>query len=383
MSNLVKATSTSDKVALAHELANAQLLPKAYQKNPANLLYAIEYAEALGISPISAVTSIHVIDGKPTASAQLIAGLGRRAGHKVRVAFDPATKTATAQVIRKDDPDFVFESVWTMARAQGAGLTGKDVWRKYPDAMLKARAITEVARDAFPEALFGVVYTAEELGAVDVDEDGAVLSGSAITTTIAAPSIDPNPKVSVENIERFKGACAEANLDWRLVADGIDLDNLREAGMDDLRAAFKWHKQHPAIQEAEIVYPSPVEDPLPAELLDDFNPNYVPQKSLTPKQDFADNIINLINKFDAVEVPIESIKAHPANGTPKIKEPGAPATPPQIGKLKALCMSKGITTREDQQSMASDHTGRKITSFNELTKSEASELIGILAPVSQ
>jgi hypothetical protein len=374
MSNLVKATSTSDKVALAHELANAQLLPKAYQKNPANLLYAIEYAEALGISPISAVTSIHVIDGKPTASAQLIAGLGRRAGHKVRVAFDPATKTATAQVIRKDDPDFVFESVWTMARAQGAGLTGKDVWRKYPDAMLKARAITEVARDAFPEALFGVVYTAEELGAVDVDEDGAVLSGSAITTTIAAPSTDPNPKVSLQNIERFKGACAEANLDWRLVADGIDLDNLREAGMDDLRAAFKRHKEQPVIQEAEIVYPSPVEEP---EVIDSFQ---IPTAEPMGTQEFISNVIDM---FDAVEVPIESIKAHPANGTPKIKEPGAPATPPQIGKLKALCMSKGITTREDQQSMASDHTGRKITSFNELTKSEASELIGILAPASQ
>jgi hypothetical protein len=374
MSNLVKATSTSDKVALAHELANAQLLPKAYQKNPANLLYAIEYAEALGISPISAVTSIHVIDGKPTASAQLIAGLGRRAGHKVRVAFDPATKTATAQVIRKDDPEFVFESVWTMARAQGAGLTGKDVWRKYPDAMLKARAITEVARDAFPEALFGVVYTAEELGAVDVDEDGAVLSGSAITTTIAAPSTDPNPKVSLQNIERFKGACAEANLDWRLVADGIDLDNLREAGMDDLRAAFKRHKEQPVIQEAEIVYPSPVGEP---EVIDSFQ---IPTAEPMGTQEFISNVIDM---FDAVEVPIESIKAHPANGTPKIKEPGAPATPPQIGKLKALCMSKGITTREDQQSLASDHTGRKIMSFNELTKSEASELIGILAPVSQ
>ena len=375
MSNLVKATSTSDKVALAHELANAQLLPKAYQKNPANLLYAIEYAEALGISPISAVTSIHVIDGKPTASAQLIAGLGRRAGHKVRVAFDPATKTATAQVIRKDDPDFVFESVWTMARAQGAGLTGKDVWRKYPDAMLKARAITEVARDAFPEALFGVVYTAEELGAVDVDEDGAVLSGSAITTTIAAPSTDPNPKVSLQNIERFKGACAEANLDWRLVADGIDLDNLRESDMNDLRAAFKRHKEQPVIQDAEIVYPSLVEEP---EVIDSFQ--IAPGSQPMGTQEFMDNVIDM---FDAVEVPIESIQAHPANGTPNIKEPGAPATAPQIGKLKALCMAKGIKTREDQQSMASDHTGRTITSFNELTKSEASELIGILAPVGQ
>ena len=40
--------------------------------------------------------------------------------------------------------------------------------------MLKARAITEVSRDACSEALFGVIYTAEELGAEHVDEDGAL-----------------------------------------------------------------------------------------------------------------------------------------------------------------------------------------------------------------
>jgi hypothetical protein len=51
-----------------------------------------------------AVTSIHVIEGKPTASAQLIGGLVRRAGHKLRVTFDRKTMTATAQIIRADDP---------------------------------------------------------------------------------------------------------------------------------------------------------------------------------------------------------------------------------------------------------------------------------------
>jgi hypothetical protein len=40
--------------------------------------------------------------------------------------------------------------------------------------MLKARAITQCARDACEEALFGLHYTPEELGA-DVDEDGTVV----------------------------------------------------------------------------------------------------------------------------------------------------------------------------------------------------------------
>ena len=47
-------------------------------------------------------------------------------------------------------------------KAQQANLSGKENWRKYPMAMLTARSITECARDACPEALYGVVYTGEE-----------------------------------------------------------------------------------------------------------------------------------------------------------------------------------------------------------------------------
>lgn len=164
------------QIELAKQMADSSMLPRAYQKQPANLLWAIQYAESLDVHPMTAVTGIHVIDGKPTASAQLIGGLVRRAGHKLRVTFDRKSMTATAEIVRADDPEFSFRSVWTMDRAKDAGLANKDVWKKYPDAMLKARAITEVARDAAPESLYGVIYTAEELGAeVDVTGDGEMI----------------------------------------------------------------------------------------------------------------------------------------------------------------------------------------------------------------
>jgi len=105
--------------------------------------------------------------------------------------------------------------------------------------------------------------------------------------------------------------------------------------------------------------------------MDDFNPNF---------KNTEEAVAAVINMFSAEEVIAESKANHPANGSPQIKEPGAPATPPQLGKLRALCGGAGITSKEDQLSMASDHTKRTITSFNDLTKKEASELIGILAP---
>jgi len=153
----------------AKAMAASDLLPRQYQGKPANLLWAISYGQTLGVAPLTAVQSIHVINGKPTASADLIAGLVRRAGHKLRVNGDD--RRAVAQIIRADDPDFTFEVVWTIERAQAARLTGKDTWKNFPAAMLKARAITEVARAACSEILQGTIYTPEELGA-NVDADG-------------------------------------------------------------------------------------------------------------------------------------------------------------------------------------------------------------------
>lgn len=161
------------KIEYAKQLAYADMLPKQYQGKPANLLFAIEYAEMLGLSPMAAVTGVHVIEGKPSASANLISGLVRKAGHRLRVFVerDQSGPVAVAQIVRSDDPEFTFESRWDMARARTAGVANKQVWKAYPQAMLKARAITEVAREACEEALSGLSYTPEELGA-NVDADG-------------------------------------------------------------------------------------------------------------------------------------------------------------------------------------------------------------------
>lgn len=171
MTDLVPTTSggLADRMQYAKALAAASLLPAAYRNAPANVLLAMEYGDALGLAPIAAIQGVHVIDGKPTASAQLIGALVRRAGHRLRVEVSPDGTAARATVIRSDDPDFEFVSVWTLARAEAAGLTGKGTWQKFPTNLLKARAITEVARDACPEALSGVAYTAEEIGHDDDD----------------------------------------------------------------------------------------------------------------------------------------------------------------------------------------------------------------------
>src|SRR5262249_44858070 len=164
-----------EKIEYARFLAKSGLLPQAFREHPENVLYAYEMGELLGLHPMAAITGIHVIEGKPSISAGLISALVRRAGHRIRVesAGDGDEMRARCQIVRADDPGFTYSATWTMARAKQADLLGKANWRKFPQAMLKARAVSECARDACQEVLIGIKYTPDELGAED--DGGEVL----------------------------------------------------------------------------------------------------------------------------------------------------------------------------------------------------------------
>lgn len=162
----------AEMIQWSQAMAAGDLLPAQYRRKPANLMFAAEYADALGISRIHVLTSIAVINGRPSPSADLMAAMVRKAGHRLRVTGDDSH--AVAELIRADDPEFVFRAEWDMGKARQAGLLDKSgPWRLYPAAMLKARAISEVVRMGAQEVMAGGIYTPEELGA-RVDADGAV-----------------------------------------------------------------------------------------------------------------------------------------------------------------------------------------------------------------
>ncbi|MBE3135294.1 MAG: hypothetical protein IMZ55_17650 [Acidobacteria bacterium] len=182
------ALTVQDRIAWSQALAGSAMIPAQYRAHPENLFYAAEYADAIGVPRITVLTSIYVIDGKPAAQADLIQALVRMAGHKLRVTTAADGQSATATLIRADDPDFTFTSTWNLERAATAGIAGGQNWRKYPLAMMKARAITEVAREGASEALLGIRYTPEELGADVIDEEGAPVATVAAQAAIAAPA---------------------------------------------------------------------------------------------------------------------------------------------------------------------------------------------------
>lgn len=198
-------------------LCKSELLPKAYRNNPANTLIAMEYGEMLSIHWLTATTHIHVIDGKPSQSAELMRARVRSAGHKFRTLEENATR-ATVQIVLADDPDFPttvtftaepdpdaagsardagaldlwfeqwqkgqngrdFKKVWvcppdlpwkcddeTLAKADppewvlkqgGAQMKRNESWWKFRPAMLHARATSACVRAACSEVLMGVSW---------------------------------------------------------------------------------------------------------------------------------------------------------------------------------------------------------------------------------
>jgi len=120
-------------------------------------------AQAEGRNPFEAARDYHIIQNRPALKADAILSRFQQAGGTVEW-----KEYTDAKVIGKfthpQGGSVVID--WTMDRAKQAGLSGKDNWKNYPRAMLRARCISEGVRTVFPGVASGI-YSVEE--ALDMD----------------------------------------------------------------------------------------------------------------------------------------------------------------------------------------------------------------------
>ena len=160
----------------------------------------------------------------------------------------------------------------------------------------------------------------------------------------AAKKVDGN--VSAENIERFKKACEEANLNPNAVAEkaGLILVALKDSEMGLLRDTFKAMKNAP------------------------------PSTADVPFKDNKELEAAVLKTFGGT--PVEPV--HVPNKPPK--NPNAAASSSQLGKLKALMMAKGFSTPAGKLELATDACKRTITDLSQMKAGEVAELIDVLDP---
>ena len=133
-------------------------------------LFAVQSPEAavvimltgaqLGIPPVAAMRGIHVVEGRAVLSSDLIAAVILRSPEceylrPVEVSGKRVTMTTKR---RGQEP---VSHTWTIEMAQTAELAGRNIWKKYPHSMLRARATAELGRMVYPELLFGVYVDGE------------------------------------------------------------------------------------------------------------------------------------------------------------------------------------------------------------------------------
>lgn len=146
---------------LAEALAHARgFVPKAMLGDPNGIAAAILTGMELGIGPMQALRSIHMVDGKPTMAADFM--LARAIDRGVRLTWLRAD--AKAAIVRLERAGFApYTQSFTIEEARDAGLAAKDNWRKYPAAMLRARCISAAMRAFCPDVLGPGVYVEGEI----------------------------------------------------------------------------------------------------------------------------------------------------------------------------------------------------------------------------
>lgn len=188
------AAPLDQRVEYVQRIAAAGIVPDIYRGNAANAFIAAETGVALGLEPLQALQSITVVKGKATLSSDLMAAVIRGAGHKLRVT-ENGPESVTVTLIRRDDPDFKYTVTWDREKATRAGLWGqKGPWSQYPTQMLRARAISEVARQGASETLMGMIYTPEDFNTT-VTDTGDIVEAEIVHTEPArhdpAPAVPP------------------------------------------------------------------------------------------------------------------------------------------------------------------------------------------------
>lgn len=176
-------------------ISTTEFVPPGLRGNLPAILACVATGRELGIGDMVALRSIHIIDGKATFSAELMVQLVRRHGHSIvgEVSGDSATITGT----RGDNGD-TMRVVWTLAMAERAGLLSKGNWRKYPEAMLWARGVSQLCRMLFADCFAGNTYTTEELGEEGIVPEPVDISDAIVLEDSAGVGGDSTPQATNE-----------------------------------------------------------------------------------------------------------------------------------------------------------------------------------------
>jgi hypothetical protein len=193
----LQVTSVDDLARLARVFAASGLFGRNGNQETQIAECAIRLMAGMeaGFSPFASATGVHIINGKPAFSSNLLAQAVRRHPDYDYRVLEKTGKVCKIRFLSRGE--VLGTEEFTIEMAERAGLLKNPTWKSYPEAMLFSRALTAGMRTHCPDALGGhVAYTPDEIG------------GEVVQVTV---SEEPDP------VEQAQQVCDAAGL----TADGL------------------------------------------------------------------------------------------------------------------------------------------------------------------
>jgi len=188
--------SFDDAFRFSQMVAKSEFAPKDFKGKPESCLLAIQHGSEVGLSPMQSLQSIAVINGRPTiwGDAALALVQSSPVCEYVReyIEGEGDALVAVCEAKRRGYPAPTVVR-FSVADAKKAGLWGKSgPWQQYPTRMMTLRARGFALRNAFADALRGLI-TAEEA------QDYPATPAAQPTITVAHPQrFAPTPSEPAE-----------------------------------------------------------------------------------------------------------------------------------------------------------------------------------------
>ena len=250
MTSALVPTTWAALMEMSEVIAGARGLIPRHIESPAHAAVLIMRGAELGLQPMESLGGLHLIDGKVTLGVDIMLRVAIQGG--VTVAYPDFGQDLVTVELRR--PNFEpFRCSWSLDDAKRAGLAGRQNWRKYPRAMLRARAVAEALRAYAPDLLAGA-YLPDEL---DQPPQSAQAAPERAEDIIDADIVEPPPQAPQEppasreggaigdreHLDALFGEQLERAIASKTLAGGpaeqvrewLDLD--RESTMSDLHAS--------------------------------------------------------------------------------------------------------------------------------------------------
>jgi hypothetical protein len=133
-------------------------------KSAAQAIVKIQAGAELGIAPFAAMSGIHIISGKPTIGAGVMAAMVKASGKYNYRVTEQTDKVCS--IIFYEGAEIIGTSTFTIEDAKKAGTKNTD---KFPRNMLFARAMSNGVKWYTPDVFAGPVYVPEEMESVGIN----------------------------------------------------------------------------------------------------------------------------------------------------------------------------------------------------------------------